>query len=222
LVSLFFQLLPLIIVGAMTPTHVLAVIILLDTSRPIRTAGAFVVGLTLMRTLTCLIALLFFRNISWTSQTRDSTKALLTLLIGLTLLGTAGWLYFHKPAPTTKKPYWESFMRAATPVKAFVAGIGLMIISPRHLAIAVTGAFVIGDSHIGLVEKTVMLALFIGLIEFFVWLPIALYLIVPERATVILARGQEWYAANARPLMIGVSGVLGAGLLLSGMVKLIR
>jgi hypothetical protein len=221
LVSLFFQLLPLIIVGAMTPTHVLAVIILLETSRPIRTAGAFVVGLTLMRALVCVVALLFFRNISWTGHTKDSTKALLTLLIGLILLGTAGWLYLRKPATTTKKPYWESFLRAATPIKAFVAGIGLMVISPRHLAIAITGAFVIEDAHIGLIEEAVMLSLFIALIEFFVWLPIALYLIIPKRAIAILARGQTWYAANARPLMIGVSGVLGAGLLVSGIVKLV-
>jgi Sap, sulfolipid-1-addressing protein len=220
LAGLIVTLLPLIVVGAMTPTHVLAVIVLLETPTPLKSAGSFVLGLTFVRVALGFFALLFIHNASWSSHTQDSTGSILTLLIGLLLLGTAGVLIIRKPNQKATKPPWQSMLEAATPVKAFFAGIGLMVISPRHWAILISGALAIGAADISIPSEVLMLALYIALLEIFVWAPVALYVWAPERASSILARAKSWYAKNGRRAMIAVSGIIGLVLVTSAIVSL--
>jgi Sap, sulfolipid-1-addressing protein len=220
LADLFITLLPLIIVGALAPTHVLAVIVLLETPTPLTSAGAFVLGLTFVRVAVGFFALLFIHNVSWSSHTQDSTGSILTFLIGLLLLGAAGVLIIRKPKPQATKPPWQSMLEAATPVKAFFAGIGLMVISPRHWAILIAGALAIGAANISIPSEVLMLAIYIASLEIFVWTPVALYGWAPERASSILASAKLWYARNGRRLMIVVSGIIGLALVVSGIVSL--
>jgi hypothetical protein len=144
----------------------------------------------------------------------------LTLLIGLLLLGTAGALIIRKPNQKATKPPWQSMLEAATPVKAFFAGIGLMVISPRHWAILISGALAIGAADISIPGEVLMLAIYIALLEIFVWTPVALYVWAPERASSILASAKSWYAKNGRRAMIAVSGIIGLVLVASAIVSL--
>jgi hypothetical protein len=220
LTQLIPELLILAIAGGFSPTHVLAVIVLLETPRPIVNAGAFVAGLSLFRLVIALLALLVFHSTSWSPTEKDSSAALFSLLIGILLLGAAIALVLRKPCRHESALPLESLLKAATPGKAFLAGVGVMLISPRHWLVVIFGAFAIQDSGIGLISETIMVVVFIAMIELLVWAPLAAYIASPARAAGLLSRTRFWYATYSRPVMIGVSSVLGVVLTAGGLVQM--
>jgi hypothetical protein len=222
LTHLIPQLLILAIAGGLSPTHVLAVIVLLETRRPILNASAFVAGLSLFRLVIALLALLVFQSISWSPKDHDSTTALLSLLIGILLLGAAIALVLRKPShnETSALPL-ESMLKAATPAKAFLAGLGVMLISPRHWLIVILGAIAIEDSGIGPVSEALVVVVYIALLELLVWAPLAAYVASPARTSGLLSRLRSGYTHYSRPVMIGVSAVLGIALTAGGLIQMV-
>jgi hypothetical protein len=220
LAQLIPELLILAIAGGLSPTHVLAVIVLLETPRPILNAGAFVMGLSLVRLVIATIALLVLNSISWSPKENDSTTAILSLFIGVLLLGAAIALELRKLSHHVSSPRWESVLKAATPAKAFLAGLGIMLISPRHWLIVIVGAFAIEDSGIGPISEALMVVVYIALLELLVWAPLAAYIASPVRTSGLLSRLRSGYAHYSRPVMIGVSDVLGIVLTLGGLMRL--
>jgi hypothetical protein len=77
-----------------------------------------------------LLALLVFHSTSWSPTEKDSSTALFSLLLGILLLGAAIALVLRKPRRHESALPLESLLKAATLGKAFLAGVGVMLISP--------------------------------------------------------------------------------------------
>lgn len=215
--SVLLQLLPLMIAAMAMPTWILLVLLLLRANSRPTNALAFVGGVTAVRLLQ---GVLFGFALSATIGPRRQSQweALVSALLLITgiLMWAAALRQVGKAVDPVGAPIitsrWETMIHSLTPAQAFGVGALLVAASSRAWLFTLAAISVIGQATLTSVESLVVFLLYVLGAEALLLAPIVLSVRSPTR----FDAAAGWLEAHERPLVIGVSLILGSFFVWSG------
>ncbi len=208
------DLVPIAVVIAASPFPVIPAILLVLTPRATANAGAFLGGWAtgILAGTAAFIALAavvegFDEPPTWASWARVALGA------ALVVLGVRQWL---SRGDTGEAPAWMRSLDESTPGSAARLGVLLSAANPKILLLTAAAGLTIADAGLSpsAVALTVLLFALAGSVT--VALPLLLYVVLGERATVPLRRVEEWLEAHNATVMAVVIVAIGAVLLAKG------
>jgi hypothetical protein len=215
----------LLALGVMiTPSSIALVIMLLLERRAIFTPAAFIAGRLLAMFLIVFSALIFFRNVDFSPSSAPSTASsvakvvlgILILLLGLLVIlrkstgEEAGWLQRRMGSV-------ERF----SPVQACVLGFSLVLLSPRYLLITLAASTSILHADVSIIEGLIALLVFLAFGNLGVFAPLVVYIASPDNSAARLDAARQWMLAHERALAFSVLMIVGAYLVIRGILDLL-
>ena len=107
------------------------------------------------------------------------------------------------------------------PVAALGTGIALGIGGPKRLGITLIVAATISAAALGSAEELSLVVIYVLVATALVWVPVALYVVFGTRATDWIADAEAWVSAHQQPLTFYPSLVVGAGLTVDALIRLL-
>ncbi len=182
-------------------------------------ATRYAAGVALVAALYITALVVWGRVISLPERPRlDST---MDLVLGLVLVGIAALLWFRRSAagdpPDEPSPTTHTAVGASG---AFGFGVVSMVTNFTTLALLVPAAKAVAASHVELLGRLLLVALLTVLASIPAWLPVALTRAAPGTATRGLGALSRLITRHGRTLVMVVVAVLGAFLIVRGIVRL--
>jgi hypothetical protein len=221
-VSNWLEILLLAVASAFWPTLILVVVVALRLEHPIRILVFFVAG-ALLTTISIGLAIVFaLDDTTVASGSNRSISAGIYLVVGaLSLLaGAALWRSAGRPRkpkpPKTRPSLAERSVERGAPV-AFAAGVVLNIIPGTFPFVALVD---IAKLDVADAAKVAAVIVFYVIMLSFAEVPIVAYLVAPERTIAATNAFNDWLARNGRRVAAGVLAVVGAYLVVRGLLRL--
>jgi len=214
------EVLPFAVGVAISPVPIIAVILMLFSSRahvngPLFLLG-WVAGLSALSVAVYVIADTI--GVSERSSGSDGV-AWLDVVLGVLLLLVAGrsWRKRPRPGSDPELPKWMAGVDAIAPGKALVLGLLLSAVNPKNLALGVGAAG--GVAHLGLptADAVVALAVFVIVGSLTVGGAVAYDLLGGAGAKESLAQLRTWLEANNAAVMTVLFLVFGVVLVAKGL-----
>ena len=222
--AVLLELLPVALAAALTPTAVLAVILLLFSPRARRNGAAFLVGWYLgLLVLSWLIVTLLVRLGFFSSLVSGySLPAGLVILLGLLLLLLAlqQWRTRPKAGRSVAPPAWFDRIDSLGPGHSFGIGAALASITPKMILLTLVAAVIIGQAAPAPGETLAADFFYATLGSVLVAIPVVIYLRQGERARITFTRWKDWLLRNNNTLMAVVSLLMGLALVGVGLAEL--
>lgn len=223
--GLWLTLLPLIIGSAVAPMQTLVTLLLLERpQRAVLVASAFVAGLCTLRALQgLLLALLLPGNAIDQRSGSNGTgpvEAGVLIVLALVLYATAVQQTLADEDPDAPPPKWLDKVHTISAGRAFVLGIGLVLIGAKFwvFSLGVVGA--IRDAEISVHVGVLAYAAYVVLAAAFPLTLIAITIAAPERSKVLLKSCEQWLERHKGHVVIGFSLIFGTWFLLTGLAGL--
>jgi len=221
-VAAWLEILLLAVASAFWPTLILVVVVALRLEQPIKILVFFVAG-ALLTTISIGLAIVFaLDGTTVASGSNHSISAGIYLVVGLVSLLAGGALWRaggkpRKPKPPKKGPSLaERSVERGAPV-AFAAGIVLNIIPGTFPFVALVD---IARLDVGNAAKVGAVVVFYVIMLAFAEVPIVAYLVSPARTIAATNAFNDWLTRNGRRVAAGVLAVVGAYLVVRGLIKL--
>jgi threonine/homoserine/homoserine lactone efflux protein len=208
--------LPAAVGVALSPLPIVAVVLMLVTPRGRANGLAFVVGWLLGLGIVGAIVLVASSDASTSSESEPATwVSWLQLLLGLLLVlaGVREWRSRPQGAETPPTPKWMGALDTFAPPKAAGAGLVLSAANPKNLLLAVAGAVAIAQTGIPGSQQAVAWIVFVLIATVGVAAPVAIAIVMGERARDLLDRLKDWLAFNNAVIMGVLMLVIGAKLI---------
>ncbi|SDC23957.1 Sap, sulfolipid-1-addressing protein [Sanguibacter gelidistatuariae] len=207
------QSLPIAVGVLITPTAIIAVVLMLVGRHGGTNGLAFllgwVVGIALVGTLVVLL-------VGGAHNSADAEPptwtSILKLVLGLGLLALAVKEWRARPAPgsTPPAPKWMAAIDSFTAVKAFALAFLLGAINPKNLLLVVSGAATIAQATASTSEQLGALVVFVVVASIGVATPLVVYLVLGSRAASVLEGLKSWMTQNNATIMAVLLLVLGS------------
>lgn len=217
------QMLAIAVGIAVSPLPIIAVVLMLVTSRGRANALAFVIGWAL--TIAVLGGVLVAVGIG--SGTSDSGgpstgASVLKLVLGGLLLLVAAKQWRDRPAAGEDPPMpkWMGALDGFTPVKAFGAAMLLSGLNPKNLLLIIAGAAAVVGAGASSGEEAVAWALFTLIATVGVATPVVIAFAMGKRSKDLLERLKAWLAHNNTVIMAVLLLVIGVKLIGDGIAGL--
>ncbi|MTB88845.1 GAP family protein [Aeromicrobium senzhongii] len=209
MLSVLALVIPLSLVGAVSPVMMTEQTVLLSGRNGRRIAGCYALGVggTLLVLLSALV--LFGRSIALPEEPRLSAS--LDVGLGVLLLLIAAVLRYRRPR--TPKPK-KSHDRGLGPSAALGFGVFSMATNFTTLAVMVPVAKEIAASHIDVLERLIVVAIVTVLGAVPAWLPLAMTLVAPQPTRRLLQALSDFIDAKGR--LVTVLILTAGGLFLVG------
>lgn len=203
--------------GGASPVAATICMLLLNTSRPLATAHAFMLGHGAVLATVGVAAIAGFGGGSWFGDFSPAVRHALDAAIGVLLLAFALKVWWRDdPAQNAPDPRWMATIDSITPGKAFLFGSIKMATDVGTLALFVSGLKEIIAADVGAANSAVTFAVFVLLIEMASLVPIAVYTVSPTRGGAMLSSARRWLERNTRTIMVVLFAVFGILLLAKG------
>lgn len=219
------EILPLGIGVAVSPFPIIAVILMLLTSRAKSNAPAFLAGWIVGLAVVGVIVLLISSGSDVATYDEDSTAAsAVRALIGALLLLLAWRLWQSRPeeGEEPQMPSWMQRVEWVNPAMALGLGVLLSGVNPKDTTLAVLAAVAIAQAGLSAGESAVTLAVFIAIASISVVAPVTLYFALGERADATLSRWKAWLTEHHATVMAVLFLVFGVVLVVQGIRGLIN
>jgi threonine/homoserine/homoserine lactone efflux protein len=208
--------LPLAVGIALSPVPIIAVILMLVTSRARVNGPAFIVGWLVGL---AVIGTIVLALVGPTDTSDDGAPAtwvnVLKLVLGLALVLVAvrQWRGRPRAGEEPATPKWMGAVDGFTPIKALAAGVVLAAANPKNLLLAIGGAAAIAETEIPGAEQALAYAAFALVATVGVAAPMVIYFILGQRSGPILDRLRDWMGRHNAVIMAVLCLVIGAKLL---------
>lgn len=214
------EVLPFAVGVAISPVPIIAVILMLFSSRAHVNGPAFLLGwlagLSALSVAVYVVAEAV--GVSRGSSGSDGI-AWLDVALGVLLLLVAVRSWRKRPAPGAEPdlPTWMTDVEAIAPGKALALGVLLSAVNPKNLALGIGAAT--GVAHLALPtgDAIVALAAFVIVGSFTVGGAVAFDLLGGKRARTVLEELRTWLEANNAAVMTVLFLVFGAVLVAKGL-----
>jgi hypothetical protein len=180
----------------MAGPQIMSAIIFVTTPKPLRTSGAFVLGVAIAATVGVLIALgiasLLGNGVSFgdPSDGGSTGNVIQYLLVGA-LVALAVKNYLGRE--TVEPPRWLGTLMSADPKQALKTGLLVILLMPSDIIIMLTVGVNLAQNNSGLVAALP----FIGATVLVAALPLLLYLLFHRRAQRLMPKVRDWMNANS-------------------------
>ena len=180
----------------MAGPQIMSAIIFVTTPKPLRTAGAFVLGVAIAATVGVLIALgiasLLSNGVSLgDSSDKGSTGSIIQYLLVGALAALAVKNYLGRE--TVEPPRWLGTLMSADPKQALKTGLLVILLMPSDIIIMLTVGVNLAQNNLGLVAALP----FIGATVLIAALPLLLYLLFQRRAQRLMPKVRDWMNSNS-------------------------
>jgi threonine/homoserine/homoserine lactone efflux protein len=208
------ELLPSAVGVALSPIPIVAVVLMLGTSRARTNGVAFAVGWVAGLTGVAVIVLLLAGGAGSGGDTSTAVDVVV-LLFGLLLLATAVKQWRARPAPgeTPEMPAWMSAVDHFTALRSLGLGVLLSGVNPKNLALTLAAAASLAQADISAGGDTVAVAVFVALGSLTVAGPVLAYLVAGERVAPALGSVKQFMSDHNAVIMAVVCLLLGAKLI---------
>ena len=194
------EVLPYALGIAISPVPIIAVILLLMSSRARSTSVGFLLGWL----VGIVVAIVVFTALSSIIPQADPDASnpiggVIKLILGAALLFLAvrQWMGRPKEGEEAKLPKWMSAIDSLTVGRAFVLGFVLAAVNPKNLIMAIAAGYAIGAAGLTIGSIVIVILIFVVLAASTVLIPVLGFLIAGERAKgplvehARLARGEQ-------------------------------
>jgi Sap, sulfolipid-1-addressing protein len=206
--------------AALSPTALVVATVLLGSANPRRTVPFFLAGAVFMTVVVGVVIFLALR--AGDLQHADEREPRYALRVGLGALALAAGLIVarRKPRPKdpNKKPNLVSRL-VARPARHTAFAAGLLVFTPSITFIAAVQVIATAEEGIALVALAAVLV--IALVVVLAWLPLLLYMLVPDATTRTLKAIDGWLREHGRAVVIAGLAVAGIALVVDGAVGLV-
>jgi hypothetical protein len=203
----------LAVLAALSPTAVLVTAVLLGTANPHRTVLIYLAGAIVMTAIFAAVVFVALRAGHLQRPQQRDPRYGIRLGLGVAMLLAAVYLRRRGPRPPEPgkrgKGIVSRLLTRPGGKVAFV--IGLLVYSPSLTFIAAVQ--VVATFRTSVIDSVLAIALVIGITVMFVWLPLVLYLIVPEKTGRVLRGFDGWL--RSRGYVLTVAGLAIGGVLLT-------
>ena len=217
--SLWASLAPFIIASALMPVELVITLALLGAPGRVRTAGAAVSGMVLVRLLQGLV---FGMILHW--GRRDNTAgghgwvvSSVLLVVAVALLVTAIRELLGGDDPDDPPPKWMTALSSMTPGKAFLLGAAVILISVKLWVFTFAAIGAIGDAGMPRSANIVTYVVFVVLGVSTHLAIIAAAAFFPNSSQGILDRALRWLQDHNHAIMIALGLVFGTWFLVKGL-----
>jgi hypothetical protein len=220
---LLTQIFPLALGAAVSPTALMGIILLLSISRRPKVQGlGYYLGAIILILIVVVLGILLGVGITTTSPKPDPILALMDVIFGIILL-----IFGVKRIFKSQKSSMGIFQgdNKHTPmsmlfIKGFSFGFGMFLINFSTTIIVLEAGKEIGTSSVDMIGKLVVLTILILITLLICEVPLLMYILFPEKANNILSGVNKWMQRNGHYLMGIVILVIGAYLILIGLLRL--
>jgi len=219
--GLWGTLLPLIVASALVPVQITVTVLLLRAS--VRTAAAWVGGMTATRLVQGLLFGIVFAEAKTASGTQDGPGLVVSgvlLVVALLFLTKAvkellgGREADDEDAPP---PRWMQLTGSVTTGKAFLLGAGYVAVAAKLWVFTLGAVGAIDEAGHGAVASVVLFLLFVALAECVPLGVVAYAALAPDTSKALLERVSSWLEQNSRVIVIVLGFVFGAWFLLKAL-----
>lgn len=219
--NVFEQAAGLALVAAFYPPAMLIATAYLGTVRPGRIALLYVVGGIVIVTVVGTAALIAIRAGGLSHFSQRPTRYGLRLALGVLAIIAA--VVIRRRAPKKRDPakpkkpsLIDRLSKEPKPLTAFV--VGVIMFGPSVTFIAAVQ--VVATSKASLTATMGAMVMIIVMTVAFAWIPLAAYLISPEKTARRLRAFDEWLRGHGRSVLVGAVGLVGVLLVIQGIAGL--
>ncbi len=201
---------------ALSPMPIIAVVLMLVTPKGRVNGPSFLLGWIAGIAVVGTIVLLVASGASASKHGAPATwVSILKIVLGILLLALAANQWRGRPRGDTEPPLpgWMKSIDKFTPVRSAAMGIALSAINPKNLLLAVGAAAAIAQTGASAASQAVALAVFILVATLGVGTPVAVSVLMRERASKILGSLHDWMARENATIMTVICLIIGAKLI---------
>ncbi|MCF3131117.1 GAP family protein [Streptomyces olivochromogenes] len=209
---------------AVSPLPIVAIIIVLATPRARLNGLVFATGWVVGLSGLGVVMLLIGGHESADSHGKPADwVGALKLALGLALVVFAARLWRHRPVEATQAqlPRWMAAIDHFTPVKIFLLALLLSAGNLKNAPLTIAAAASISSSGLPVAEQIAALAIFVVIASLGLLTPLAVFLVLGERAKNMLGNWKEWAARHNMAIMAVLFFVFGLKLLGDGIDVLV-
>jgi threonine/homoserine/homoserine lactone efflux protein len=203
---------------ALSPVPIIAVVLMLATSKGRSNGLAFAVGWIAGLTAATVIVLVVTGGADDSGSTTSDSVNWVKVGLGVWLLGLAVRRWRGRPAKgeTASMPKWMDSIDAFSPTKSLLTGAALSGVNPKNLILAMAGAASLAQAGLSSGEDAAVLAVFIAVASITVVGPVIAYLAAPRRAAAFLDGLKDFMTVHNTAIMVVILLVFGVKLIGDG------
>jgi threonine/homoserine/homoserine lactone efflux protein len=212
------EMLPFAVGVAISPIPIIAVILVLFSSRARVNGPAFLAGWVVgVAVVSIAVYLVADAGDASTDQTTSDTVSWVKLVLGLFLVAHAVRSWRGHGGGEHPEPEWMASIDALTPVKA--AGLGALLsgLNPKNLALSLAAGASLAQIGATGAEATVGLVVFIVVASLSIAVPVVFYLVGGARAASVMEGWKAWLSTHNQAVMAVLFLVFGVVLFSQGL-----
>jgi threonine/homoserine/homoserine lactone efflux protein len=201
---------------ALSPIPIIAVVLMLSTPSGRVNGPAFLGGWILGIAVLGAIVLLLAGGASASKHGAPANwVSVVKIILGVALLLLAAREWRGRPRGRTRPelPGWMKSIDSFTATRSIAMAVALSAINPKNLLLIVGGAAAIAQTGASTASQAVALVVFIIIGSLGVGTPVAIYYLMGDRATTMLAELRDWMARENATIMAVICLLLGAKLI---------
>jgi len=198
------EILPYALGAAISVIPIIAIILMLVTSKAKANGTSFAAGFVAGLALICVVAVVLAGGSNYSSASGPTkTVSIIKLLLGLLLLLAAvrQWRGRPKPGEEPKMPKWLASIDQFTPVRSFGIGAALSTVNPKNLAMSLAAGLSIAQAGLPTGQDAATILIYVLLAGATILGPLVVYLAMGQHATEILGGWRTWLADNNATVM---------------------
>lgn len=206
--------------GAISPTALLVAAVFLGTIHPRRTVLSYLAGALIMTAVMAAIVFVALRAGDLYNPHQQQSRYGLRLALGVVLL--AAGLYLLRRGQRSSEPGKENtrmisrLITTPGPKEAFI--VGVLLYTPSLPFVAAIQVVATSSEHVGVSIAAILLVIVVTLA--FVWAPLLLFLLRPERTISLLSSVNGWLRSRGYMLAVGALLIGGVALTINGILGL--
>lgn len=217
------DILPFALGIAISPIPIIAVILILFSSRARVNGPAFLLGWLVGLSLVCLIVTLAASALDvGTDSSANDGASTFKVVLGILLILGALRKWRGRPAPGAEAPLpaWMSAVESFSPIRSVGLGVLCSGLNPKCLVFGAAAATTVAQANLSTSDTVIALAVFVVLSTLTIIIPIVYSLVGGDTAKTTLEGWKAWLAANNAAVMAVLFLVFGVVLLAQGTGRL--
>ena len=213
--------------AAASPLALASVLIVLTGARARLKGAALAIGFVAGQAAFFFLVFAIGTRSSPDGENHPAVVDSIEIAFGIALLLTAAYVRRHRNdlasrGPSPRAAALRSRLANLRPLTALGTGAVLGIGGPKRIGVTIVVSAAIAAAGLESAEAFGLAVLYVAVATILVWVPVLLYIALGPRATEWLENTQRWIGQHKAPLTFYPSAVLGAVLVVDGIVHILR